>query len=62
MLPTSVTVYNKKAAMENTFTKFEEEQPSPDVLRHLTQLVADMGQERDDLFVYVSKLFMCWSE
>ena len=40
--------------MENNFTKFEEEQPSPDILRHLTQLVADMGQDRDDLLVHVS--------
>ena len=38
------------------FTKFEEEQLSPDILRHLTQLVADMGQDRDDLLVHVSKL------
>ena len=42
--------------MENTFTKFEEEQPSPDVLRHLTQLVVDMGQDRDDFLLYISRL------
>ena len=52
----TVTIYSKKSAMENNFTKFEKEQPSPDILRHLTQLVADMGQDRDDLLVHVSKL------
>ena len=29
---------------------------SPDVLRHITQLVADMGQDRDDFLVYISRL------
>ena len=47
---------HKKDAIENDLATFEEEQPNPDVLCHLTQLVADIGQDRDDLLVYVSKL------
>ena len=29
---------------------------SPDILSHLTKLVADMGQDRNDLLDYITKL------
>ena len=43
----------ENAMDENNVT---EDAVSPDILRHLTNIVADMGQDRNDLLLYITKL------